>query len=113
MASLAAARRITRSIPRQFFMASLSFSSSVQPDSACVFSTQTKQPRALDASEPVEPEVRVDAPGAFADAGHRVDDPNRFQELEILVAALPFDAQAERRAVAPRKIATVQAVGQD
>src|SRR5829696_4384420 len=69
--------------------------------------------RGLDASEPVEPGVRVDAARALADAGHRVDDANRFQELEILVAALPFDTQAERRAVAGRKIATVEAIRED
>src|SRR5215212_8117670 len=69
--------------------------------------------RQLHASEPVEPGVRVDAARALADAGHRIDDPDRFHELEILVAALPFDTQAERRAVAGRKAAAVETVGKD
>jgi hypothetical protein len=30
----------------------------------------------------------------LADAGHRIDDTNRSQEFQILVAALSFDAQA-------------------
>src|SRR6185369_5673235 len=67
----------------------------------------------LHARKPVEPEVGVDAAGALPEAGHGVDDLNRAHELEVLVAALPFDTQAERRAVAGRQVASVQAVGQD
>ena len=59
------------------------------------------------------PGVRVDAASTLADAGERVDDPNRLHELEILVAALPFDAQPDRRAVAPGKVFAIQAIRKD
>ena len=67
----------------------------------------------LYAGKPMEPDVGVDAPGAFADAEHGIDDPNRSHEFEILVAALSFNAQADWCAVAGRKIATVEAVSKD
>src|SRR5262249_24985357 len=69
--------------------------------------------RVLYAGKPVEAEVRIDSTRAPAKAGERVDRLNRSHELELLVSALSFDAQAERRAVASRQIATVEAVGDD
>src|SRR5262245_41120937 len=44
--------------------------------------------RRLDAGVPVEAEVRAGSSGAFANTDHRFDDLDRFQELEVLVAAL-------------------------
>ena len=67
----------------------------------------------LDARKPVEAEVRVGSARAPAKAGHRVDNLNRFQEFEVLVSALSFDAETERRAVAARKVATIESVGKD
>ena len=68
---------------------------------------------ASDAREPVEPEVRVGSTRAPAKAGHRVDNLNRLQELEVLVSALSFDAKTERPAIASRKVTTVESVGKD
>jgi hypothetical protein len=61
----------------------------------------------------VEPEVRVGSTRAPAEAGHRIDHLNRSKELEVLVSALPFHAETDRRAIASRKVAPVESVGQD
>ena len=36
-----------------------------------------------------------------------------FRKLQVLVSALSFDAETQRRAVASRKVATVESVGKD
>ena len=36
-----------------------------------------------------------------------------FRNLQVLVSALSFDAETQRRAVASRKVATVESVGKD
>jgi hypothetical protein len=61
----------------------------------------------------VEPNVRVDSTCAPAKASHGVDNLNRPQELEVLISALPFDAETERRAIASRKVAAVESVRKD
>src|SRR5215813_14016140 len=71
------------------------------------------RPPSSDSGIPVEPEIRVGPTCAPADARHRVDEANRFQELEVLVSALPLDTETKRPAIASRKVATVESIGED